>query len=163
MGSLPSFFPRRWVAVKPARYISLPGHRLLGARAEGAVAAGGAPGPLALRDPWARRWQRFTPPSLSPSGQAILKTEGLTVIRAVSELTVCGKKRETWHCGGREPAASCGAGRLRLREDWTGFPASCFGGRISVLALRNRDLQRAPGRGLDALLRTMEVMGWWIT
>lgn len=61
-------------------------------------------------------------------------------------------------CGGREPAASCGAGRLRLREDWTGFPASCFGGRIPVLALRNRDLQRAPGRGLDALLRTMEVM-----
>lgn len=82
-------------------------------------------------------------PSLSPSGQVILKTEGLTVSQAVSELTVCGEKEETWHCGGREPAAGCGAGRLRLRGaegEWTGFPASCFEGHISDLALPNRAL-----------------------
>lgn len=48
MGSLPFFFPRRSVAVEPAGYSSPPGRGFPGARAAGAAAAGGVPGPLAL-------------------------------------------------------------------------------------------------------------------
>lgn len=55
-------------------------------------------------------------PSLAPSCQAVLfKTEAVTVIQAMPVLTVCPEKREVWRCGGREPAAVCGAGRYASR------------------------------------------------
>lgn len=89
------------------------------------------------------------PPSLAPSCQAVVfKTEAVTVIQAVSVLTVCREKRGSLALRRPRTGGWLRRGEIRLPGTRPGFPASCFGGRVSVLALPNRALQRTPGRGL---------------
>lgn len=160
MGSLPSFFPRRSVAVEPGIA------RLL---------AEGSPGPglrdLRQRVAFLGRWlckivgtavAAGPPPSLAPSCQAVFfKTEAVTVIQAVSVLTVRREKWEAWRCGGRESAAGCGAGRYASRGPdriprvllWTSQSWLC----------RIEPCKEHLGGGLNALLRILGVTGWRIT
>lgn len=104
------------------------------------------------------------PPSLAPSCQAVVfKTEAVTVIQAVSMLTVCGEKREAWRCGGRETAAGCGAGRYVSRGPDRVSPRPALEGASQSWLCRIEPGKGHLGGGLNALPRTLGVTGWRIT
>ncbi|CAO2586535.1 hypothetical protein LEMLEM_LOCUS4069 [Lemmus lemmus] len=88
------------------------------------------------------------PLSLAPSCQLVLfKAEGVTVIQAVSVLTVCPEKRKAWRCGGREPAAGCGAGRYASRGPDRVPCVLLWRAHISLSSAKSSPA-KDPGRGL---------------
>lgn len=133
--SLLSLQGARWQWSRPgtARF---PAAWLSGARAAGAAAAGGAPGPLARKIRW-YGGGRESPAISGTFASSHIQKAGIDC-NPVSVRADC-VRREEGSLALLRAKAGCW---LRRRDavppgDWIGLSESCFGGRITVLALPN--------------------------